>query len=92
MKKLRLNVDALKVDSFSPEAVPKARGTVDGHAIVNPYPTAMHTGCIICPNTYDTCGYTENNTCIRTIHVTCLCETTWPEPDTSLCPIGTSRC
>ncbi|HEU4883724.1 MAG TPA: hypothetical protein VFT45_15810 [Longimicrobium sp.] len=74
MKKLRLDVDALKVDSFSPEAAPAARrGTVEGNAIEPKIPTGDYSLCIICPNTFDTCGYTENNTCIRTIHQTCIC-------------------
>ena len=73
MNKLKLDVESLKVDSFSPEAVAKApRGTVEGHVIVLPMPTGEYSLCYICPNSHDTCGFTENNTCYRTIQ-TCFC-------------------
>jgi hypothetical protein len=74
MKKLRLDVEALQVDSFSPELAPATRrGTVDGHAVAPNDPTGEYSLCFICPNTHDTCEVTENNTCLRTRYFTCFC-------------------
>lgn len=85
MKKLRLDVDALQVDSFSPESAPETRrGTVDGHAAIEPkIPTGSYSLCFICPNTHDTCGVTENNTCLFTRNATCFC-TVPTQPGTTL--------
>ena len=78
MNKLKLDVESLKVDSFSPESVVEApRGTVEANAIVRPDPTGEYSLCWICPNSHDTCEITENVTCMRTRQQTCLCTQTW---------------
>ena len=60
MRKLRLDVDALSVQSFEPAPPETARGTVMGHAPTNPN---AHT----CDPLVGTCfGYTCFRTCICT--------------------------
>jgi hypothetical protein len=53
MKKLRLNLDALKVDSYETEAAPAARGTVMGH--IPTMPQCANTQYSYCPDTLCTC-------------------------------------
>ena len=69
MKKIVLNVDALAVESFAPDAEPKGlRGTVHGHITLrcpNPtsfyctlgYDTCQQASCV------DTCGYPYKPAC-----------------------------
>jgi len=58
MKKIRLDVDALRVDSFATAPVDGPRGTVQAHATQGMRPTCSLT----CTNTqplvscYDPCG------------------------------------
>ncbi|HLM66133.1 MAG TPA: hypothetical protein VK358_01335 [Longimicrobium sp.] len=57
MKKLRLNADALRVESFPMDAVANETGTVHGHA-----PTLQVGSCpaLICRTYDDTlCGLTQ---------------------------------
>ena len=53
MKKLRLNLDALKVDSYETEAAPAAQGTVVGH--IRTMPQCANTQHTYCPDTLCTC-------------------------------------
>jgi hypothetical protein len=47
MKKLSLNVDALKVDTFEPTSVRAAEGTVVAHAMIT-YPAPVNTCAYHC--------------------------------------------
>lgn len=59
MKKIELNVEALQVESFEPEAEAKGqRGTVHGHATLRCNPTAFY-----CTLGYDTC---QEASCLET--------------------------
>ncbi len=93
MKKLKLNLDDLKVESFetTPEQ-PKPKGTVVGNAeptelqpcdySENPTDCLCVTYAATCPNTcYNTCASTCS-TCGSTCEQTCgeHCHSTWPAP------------
>jgi modification target Cys-rich repeat protein len=88
MKKLRLDVDALQVESFDPTATEAPpRGTVEGNLIAeDPYSLAqsgceIYSGC--CPTLagtcYNTCKASCNGTCMGqatcfyTCRATCIC-------------------
>lgn len=45
MKKLRLDTDMLRVDSFAPDAAGQARGTVRGHDTMESEWCTMPKGC-----------------------------------------------
>jgi hypothetical protein len=54
-QKLKLNVDALEIESFQASEVPESRGTVQGHGPSAKCPTAF------CSDLYG--GYTCGDTC-----------------------------
>ncbi|HEX8696677.1 MAG TPA: hypothetical protein VF746_29940 [Longimicrobium sp.] len=55
MKKLKLEIDTLRVDSFAPAAAPEEpRGTVAGHAATTTCPTWPLTQCPW--SAFPTCG------------------------------------
>jgi hypothetical protein len=70
MKKLKLNLDSLRVDSFQTADATNARGTVEGFATLlrNSCGCPIYTdGCSIgCPVTGAECGPNSNN-CWTTI-------------------------
>ncbi|HEX2078674.1 MAG TPA: hypothetical protein VHG08_13220 [Longimicrobium sp.] len=54
MKKLKLDVDELAVESFDPECrVERPRGTVDAHEDTE----------FLCDTNYHSCGWSENTNC-----------------------------
>ena len=61
MKKLNLNIEALRVESFQVEAKPSARGTVLGHQSLS------GLGC------QDTCTSMGGDQCAATLLYTCTC-------------------
>jgi len=81
MKKLTLNLDELRVDSFDTSpALQNQRGTVNAYATLNTYFNCcylvvgtLQQSCYIdsCAGTCD-CGYTDRGTC----GYTCGCEFT----------------
>jgi DNA-binding helix-hairpin-helix protein with protein kinase domain len=58
--KIRLDVDALYVQSFATEATPKERGTVRGYACTES--TCMQEFCT-CTDAYGNCYQTNVNCC-----------------------------
>jgi hypothetical protein len=60
MKKLKLNVEALRVESFSANAGTEAHGTVHGQSIVEP---SGYTYCIPCGGGGDTDYECASHTC-----------------------------
>lgn len=70
MRKLKLQMDHLRVESFSVDQVPSGAGTVHGATGPNTCATCVqYTGCRADNNTcYDTC-----NSCGGA--VSCVCET-----------------
>ena len=69
MKKLKLDVDALAVESFDTRAAESGAGTVHGHIS---YPNGCHTP----PDSYpETCDYATcaGNTCWQSCNGTCNC-------------------
>jgi hypothetical protein len=85
MKKLRLRVDTLKVESFGTDRAEGGAGTVRGHKpACTCYdsclcPTAYYH-CGTGPHTIHSCDYTYNDSCERTA-IDC--------PDTSYAVCGT---
>jgi len=67
MKKLRLEVDDLRIDSFAVDEAEAARGTVAGHN--EPAYTASCDGS--CVNTCNSCVNTCLNTCPASCWNTC---------------------
>jgi hypothetical protein len=68
MKKLKLDLDALEVDSFDPAPVEAGEGTVHAEQLTLPgckLPSLVHT-CLSCPTNCVTCRHT----CF-TCHATC---------------------
>ncbi len=53
MKKLRLNLDALTVDSYATEEAPVARGTVQAN--IRTMPQCANTQYSYCPDSLCTC-------------------------------------
>ncbi len=80
MRKIKLNLEALSVESFATAATPKAEGTVLAHARTNGANTQ-------CASAYDACpsarGCTEFGDCL-----TQLCDTYDPE----VCPSVVDAC
>ena len=76
MKKLKLNLDEIKIESFQTTELPKTIGTVNGNVTGTnaeceecaggSYPTACYTTCPslmrTCGDTYCGCDYTKGNT------------------------------
>jgi hypothetical protein len=61
MKKVRLNLDALKVTSFDTETSPRGeRGTVRAHGNVPAETGAVSCYYSGCANIYNTCGWSCN--------------------------------
>ena len=102
MKKLRLDIDALQVESFDPTAAQDPlRGTVDGLQI-EPAPLSRRISeCFVC-QTNRSCFISCNATCLQTCDATCNCpsqnitECGCPVLqtqycDTRLCPIESTR-
>lgn len=52
MRKIKLNVDALRVESFEAEAREGARGTVGAHMASHPYLSNCAQTCDDCPSVY----------------------------------------
>lgn len=52
MKKVTLNVDALRVESFEAEAQARERGTVGAHLATHPYLSDCLNTCDDCPTKY----------------------------------------
>lgn len=87
MKKIKLDLDALSVETFSVEAAPPARGTVAGQA---------DTEDVTCPGTCDfSCGdrnsacvcwpvYPSDNSCYN------ACDTNWTEGGYASCAANES--
>ncbi len=67
MKKLKLNMEDLKVDSFETTVTRKAHGTVNGNATVFPDPTCEER----CPTVYTNPCHTEQHTCVTCHDPTC---------------------
>jgi hypothetical protein len=68
MKKLRLSLDTLQVDSFTTDVVGGFRGTVEGHSTIIP---TGDTICVFCQGYSDPC----TTSCI---HETCQCDVQTP--------------
>lgn len=63
MKKLKLELDELRVESFGAEMEDEEEGTVQGHDFLRTRsPTCARTGC--CEPTWDTCDATCGSTCL----------------------------
>lgn len=78
MRKLTLDVNTLRVESFEPIEDGGARpGTVHGNA-ATPY-CSEERGCSYA---YDTCG---GESCAVTACLTCLCPHTGPQPSCDPC-------
>jgi len=81
MRKLKLNVEDLRVEQFSTHEAPKERGTVEARCGTTPGPCwtycdpyGQNASCwYTCnPNEY-TCCYTCEGTCQQTCERTCDC-------------------
>lgn len=69
MKKLALNVDELRVDSFDTASIPDVRGTVNGHYTIDT--TCVQT-CTTCQNSCrGTCDWSCQGSCDNTCQYTC---------------------
>lgn len=96
MKKLKLDVDALQVESFDPAADEYGvRGTVDGRQILNPNTRAL-SECIRCLQTADfSCRNSCMASCIGTCDASCYGTCGCPNPSENLsacCPLQTQYC
>lgn len=100
MKKLRLDLDALQVESFAPSSDQQSlRGTIDGQQI-QPVLSRRLSECDLCLETQScfvscgrTCLNTCGNSCLQTCNITCAgC----PDPSLAFtdcgCPIRTQLC
>lgn len=85
MKKIHLDIDSLKVDSFSTTKEDQpVRGTVQAHSA---YPCTVYDSCDVtacgCPgggSGHNTCGNTSPCTPGYTLYETCdSCQRTWCE-------------
>ncbi len=97
MKKLRLDLDALQVESFDPSTDQEMlRGTVDGRQILVPN-TRRVSECVRCLETADfSCANSCMASCVGTCGASCYgtC-VNCPSPSDNLsecCPIRTQYC
>jgi hypothetical protein len=100
MKKLRLDLDALQVESFDPSSDQHTlRGTVDGQQI-QPVLSRRLSECDLCMETQNSCLISCGRTCLQTCNGSCLqsCNISCTCPQPSLlftdcgCPIRTQLC
>jgi len=90
MKKLRLDIDALKVESFDPTAdQDPLRGTVDGRQIEPPPISVRISECFRCLETQNSCFISCNGTC-QSCFGTCFCPSA--DPTDCNCPVRTDFC
>jgi hypothetical protein len=80
MRKMKLNVEALNVESFATDATPKAEGTVLAHARTNGANTQCASAYDACPTGF--CAPTYDIACTQT------CDTYDPE----VCPSVVDAC
>ncbi|WP_420128293.1 hypothetical protein [Longimicrobium sp.] len=73
MKKLKLQIDALKVESFEAADVKIARGTVHGRGPVTPLCDSVRM-CLPYDPSYEPCPvYTDRCDSDRTVNAVCTC-------------------
>jgi len=80
MRKMKLNIEALNVESFTTAAAEKAAGTVMGHVKTNGHNTQCASAYDACPTGF--CAPTFDAACTNT------CETY----DAQLCPSAVDAC
>jgi hypothetical protein len=89
MKKIRLDLDTLSVDSFNTTTTPEERGTVQGHIPPDTYWRYCSDG-ITC---VDSCEYEScNGTCAATDCGTCAATQCGTCNDPSCCPTYCGTC
>jgi hypothetical protein len=100
MRKLRLQLDDLRIDSFDTTQAKKARGTVFGEQCTC-YTQCTCPGCPSCDEScngtcevscFDTCAGSCNGTCYKTCNgcnttggYTCAGYATTPDPENMIC-------